>query len=132
MKVAIPTHDGWVSPVFDVARHLLVVDFSGGAESARQELTLPEASPADKARFVADQGTEALICAAVSAPLEEMLTAAGVRVFAQTCGPAEEVLRAFAGGRLSEGAFLMPGCCRRRRFRGGPGGRGTRRQGATK
>ena len=52
--------------------------------------------------------------------LAAMLVSSGVRLIPHTCGPTEEVLRAFARGQLPDDAFLMPGCCRqRRRFRGG-------------
>jgi predicted Fe-Mo cluster-binding NifX family protein len=64
-----------------------------------------------------------LICGAISRPLEAMLLSAGVEVIPQTCGPVEEVLKAFMSGKLTEKAFLMPGCCgRRRRFHDGRSG----------
>ena len=40
MKVAIPTWNGRVSPVLDVASRLLVVEIEGGAELARSEVEL--------------------------------------------------------------------------------------------
>ena len=118
MKVAIPTWSGRVSPVFDVARVLLLVDFDGDAEAHRQEAALEETEFAARVRRVAQLGAEVLICGAISMPLEAMLVSAGVRVIPHTCGPAEDVLRAFASGRLTDEAFLMPGCCGRRRRRG--------------
>jgi predicted Fe-Mo cluster-binding NifX family protein len=119
MKVAISTWSGRVSPVFDVAKALLIVDLNGDAEVSRAEVAIEETGLPARARHVAQLGVNVLICGAISAPLETMLIAAGVRVIPHTCGPAEEVLRAFALGQLTEQAFLMPGCCgRRRRFRG--------------
>jgi len=66
-----------------------------------------------------------LICGALSQALEALLLAAGLQVVPNTCGPVEEVANAYLSGRLTEGAFLMPGCCRRRRRvrRGRPSGR---------
>ena len=120
MRVAIPTWSARVSPVFDVAKHLLLVDFDGEAEAGRQEAAIEEPELGARTRRVAKLGVDVLICGAISAPLEAMLVSAGVRVIPHTCGPTEEVLRAFARGRLPDEAFLMPGCCRRRRrFRGG-------------
>jgi predicted Fe-Mo cluster-binding NifX family protein len=125
MKVGIPTWDGRVSPVLDVARHLLVVEVEGNAEVGRGEADLAEAQLGPRAQQIRGLGVEVLICGAVSWPLEAALTSAGVRVIPQTCGWVEDVLQAFLSGGLTDEAFLMPGCCgRRRRFRGGRRGGG--------
>ena len=119
MKVAIPTWTGRVSPVFDVARLLLVVDIDDGTEVFRDEAILEETQLVPRTRRVTQLGVDVLICGAISMPLEAMLVSAGVRVIPHTCGTVEEVFQAFASGRLTDKAFLMPGCCgRRRRFRG--------------
>jgi predicted Fe-Mo cluster-binding NifX family protein len=119
MRVAIPTWAGRVSPVFDVAKRLLLVDLEGDTQASRSEAVIDEDTLAARARSVAQLGVDILICGAISVPLETMLVSAGVRVIPHTCGSAEEVLQAFASGRLTDRAFLMPGCCgRRRRFHG--------------
>jgi predicted Fe-Mo cluster-binding NifX family protein len=121
MRTAISIADGRVSPVFDVARRLLLVDIDSGREVRRTEEVLEEPELAARARRVADLGAQVLICGAISRPLEAKLLSAGVEVIPQTCGPVEDVLGAFASGRLTEQAFVIPGCCgHRRRFRGGP------------
>ena len=124
MRVAIPTFQGRVSPVLDVAEHLVVADVENGVATSRREETLREAGPALRAKRVSDLGVDALVCGAVSQPLEELLLSVGVQVIPQMCGAVDEVLQAFLSGRLADSEFLMPGCCRqRRRFRGGrPGG----------
>jgi len=119
MRIAIPIADDRVSPVFDVARRLLVVDAEQGAEAGRNEQALEEEPLALRARRVAELGVNVLICGAISRPLEAMLMAAGVEVIPQTCGRADEVLGTFLSGQLVGDVFVMPGCCgRRRRFRG--------------
>jgi hypothetical protein len=50
-------------------------------------------------------------------PLEKMLRGADVEVLGRTCGEAEQVLRAFIDGKMTEQSFLMPGCSHRRRLR---------------
>ena len=134
MKVAVPTWTDRVSPVFDEARQLLVVDISGNTEVDRTTAAIEETEPGPRAKHVAELGVNVLICGAISTPLEALLVSAGVRVILHVCGPVEEVLQAFALGRLTDQTFLMPGCCgRRRRFRGRRrGGRGRfDRQGET-
>jgi predicted Fe-Mo cluster-binding NifX family protein len=120
MRVGIATWRGRISPVFDVAGNLLLVDAQDGREARREEAPVGPSGLAARAKRVAELGTDVLICGAISRPLEAMLASEGVRVIPQTCGPVEEVLRAFLSGQLTEQAFLMPGCCgRRHRFRGG-------------
>ncbi len=125
MKVAITTHDGRVSPVFDVARRLVLVDVEQGREATRKEEVLDQANPAARAQRIAEIGVDVLICGAISRPLQDMLTSSGVQVTPWVCGSVEEVLQAFLCGRLSDASFLMPGCCgRRRRGHGHRGSRG--------
>ena len=127
MRIAIPTTDGRISPVFDVAERLVLVDVEEGREVGRSEAPLVDEAIELRARRVAQSGVNVLICGAISRPLHALLSSAGVEVIPQTCGQAEEVLRAFVEGQLTGDAFVMPGCCgRRRRFRGGRGrgGRG--------
>ena len=118
MKVAIPFWRGRVSPVFDVARNVLVVDIADGVEQARRETHFDIEGPQARANRLAEIGADALICGAISWPLEMAVSAAGIEVFPQNCGDIEQVLAAFTDGRLHQGAFLMPGCSGRRwRFR---------------
>jgi len=128
MRVAIPTWQGWVSPVLDVARTLLVVDLDAGVERERRNESLTEVGvPARVGRLQA-MSINVIICGAVSWPLEQALTSSGMQVIPHVCGNVDEVLRAYLTKRLRDRAFLMPGCggCRRRgrRGRGGPRGFG--------
>jgi len=132
MKVAIPHWRDRVSPVFDVAGSLLVVDLANGRELRREERPLTASDPLKRATQVSQLGAEVLICGAVSWPLQIALSSAGVRVVPFTCGTVEEVLSAFMSGKLTDGAFLMPGCrgwrrrWRARRGRGRPQGHARR------
>ena len=115
MKVAIPHWQGRVSPVFDVASHVLLVDVDAGMERRRQDVYLDADGPRARASLLADLGADVLVCGAISRQQETALSAGGVRVIPQVCGDVEEVLLAFSNGRLSHDAFLMPGRCGRRR-----------------
>jgi predicted Fe-Mo cluster-binding NifX family protein len=119
MKVAIPYWQGRVSPVFDSATRVVLVDVADGEGSARTDLPLTATDPALRVRELSAGGTDVVICGAISWPMESVLSSAGIQVIAQICGYVEEVLRAYLEGRLADPAFRMPGCCgRRRRFQG--------------
>ena len=95
MKVAIPQWNGRVSPVFDVAGSLLLVEVADGEELRRQEGPLTATGPLSRARQVVQFGAEVLICGAISLPLEAALASTGMQVIPYTCGSVEQVLGAF-------------------------------------
>ncbi|MFP3937193.1 MAG: NifB/NifX family molybdenum-iron cluster-binding protein [Phycisphaerae bacterium] len=115
MRVAIADFDGRVSPVFDVARHLRVLDVDAGEAAAREDVALAEYHDLSRVARLEELGVDVLICGAISRPLELALSSAGVRVISRICGPVEEVVAAFLEGRLTSDAYLMPGATRRRR-----------------
>jgi len=132
MKVAIPHWQGRISPVFDVAGNVVIVEIGDGGEGPRREVAFSEQHPQARAARLKELGTDVLICGAISRPLEMAVAACGIEVIAQTCGDVESVLAAFREGRLGQDVFLMPGCCgwrRRCRGPGGGGGRGGRGRG---
>jgi len=128
MRLLIPVHEGRISPLFDVARTLLLVDVEGDVEVGRRELQVRETGQMERARRVAALGVQTVICGAISRSLEALLSSSGVWVIPNTCGPVEEVLAGFVTGRFGPRSFLMPGCRgQRRRFRGRHGRRRGRR-----
>lgn len=113
--VAVPEWQGRVSPVFDVAGTLLLVQpEKDGQEGSRRTESLGSASAHERARRLRELGVDVLVCGAISRPLEALVAAEGVRVVANICGPTDEVAAAFRDGTLDDGRFAMPGCCRRR------------------
>lgn len=130
MRVAIPHWQGRISPVFDVAGNVLLVDVADSTEHARENLAVDAAGPQARVNLLAQHGATVLICGAISSPVEMALAAAGIEVISQTCGDVEQVLAAYINGQWNPETFLMPGCCgRRRRFQAGRrrGGRCWRR-----
>ena len=121
MRIAIPVWQGRISPVFDVAGQLLLVELADGREVAREEHVVDETTADERTRKLAEIGVETLICAGISQSLEASLADRGIRVIARVCGNVEEVLAAFVSGRLGDERFAMPGCCgqRQQRHRGG-------------
>jgi predicted Fe-Mo cluster-binding NifX family protein len=117
-KIGITYHLGHVSPVFDVARNLLVVSIKDEQAKGRDEMTLQAADPFLRAQELKDLGVDAVICGAISRPYEAALSTKGIKVIGSICGPLEEVLWAYLDGTLEDRRFLMPGFAAMRRFRG--------------
>lgn len=122
MRLGIATHEGRVSPVLDVAQRLRVVSIDAKTSTDQRDVALAAESLCGRVQEIQATEIDVLICGALSRPLEAALAAAGIHVLAQICGDVEGVLQAYLTGRLTERAFLMPGCCGRRRHRAGHAG----------
>jgi len=122
MRVAIPTWNGRVSPVFDTAVRVVVAEIDRGRVGPREERAIGQTFPPRRVRALSDLGVEALVCGGISRPLAAMLSGVGIRVIPWVTGEVDTILEAFAQGRLPAPQFLMPGRGgRRHRFRGGQG-----------
>ncbi|MBN1852031.1 MAG: NifB/NifX family molybdenum-iron cluster-binding protein [Pirellulales bacterium] len=115
MKIAIPDWQGRVSPVFDVAEQVLLVDLDNPENGSRRIERLGSTAPHERVRRLTELGVDVLLCGAISWLLEALLAAKGIRVIPLVCGNVEEVVRAFRDGALGKEEYIMPGCCRKRR-----------------
>ena len=115
MKVAIPYWQGRVSPVFDVAQNLQLVDVENGREIMRAKRTLKNSDSFNRAQHILQFDVKLVICCAISEPFEVSLQSAGVGVISNVCGPIEDVLKAFLNGTLADSDLFMPGFNNRRR-----------------
>lgn len=127
MLLAIPTLNARVSPVFDTACRLLLVEVDQGSERARRTEELPDTLPTHRVKRLRELGIEVLVCGGISRSLAMLLEAAGIRVLPWVAGPVDDVLRVYLEGRLPHPRWMMPGCfCRQHSHRGGPERRGRR------
>ena len=122
MRIALSVWQERISPVFDSARCIRLVDLEEREETARSEVELPPGSLPERVNTLIGYGVDTVLCGAISRPFEAMLSAAGVTVVPFLAGEAEDVLDAFRSGAIGDARFRMPGCCGR-----GPG-RGRRRR----
>lgn len=127
MRVALATWNGRISPVFDVARKVLLLDIDNGQVVGRHEEELPGTEPQAQAGRLEALAPQTLICGAISQPMADLLAAADILVMAFTAGDVEAVVVAWLAGTLPNPALSMPGCCGRRR--GCHGGRYAGRSG---
>ena len=117
MRVAIPLWQGRVSPLFDEASRILLIDVLEKHEQHRQEESLAARNPFERAQMLPRLGVDLLICGMISQTQQTALASAGIRIIPHICGPMEEVIAALLDGRIENGALLMPGCSGRKRPR---------------
>lgn len=110
MKIALPVWENRISPVFDVAGSLLLLEVRNGRETNRTVRNLSDSNPLTRVRSVVHGNADVLICGAISAPVRTAVESSGVRVVSNICGPVEDILDAFLNDTLRNGSFLMPGC----------------------
>jgi len=115
MRIAIPLWEGKVSPVFDTATRLLVLDVNKLGEETRFLYYIDENDLTRKCHRIRKLDLDTLICGAISQAFLKMLLASGLDVIQEISGPAEEVLKAYLSGDIFQRKFLMPGCKRGRR-----------------
>jgi predicted Fe-Mo cluster-binding NifX family protein len=115
MRIAIPEWDGYVSPVLDTARRLLLIELDRGAEVRREAVILMEAGPSQLAAQLLNLNIDAIICCSISRTLEASIVSRDVKIVRHICGPVEEAITAFATGGMIPQSLIMPGCSQRRR-----------------
>jgi predicted Fe-Mo cluster-binding NifX family protein len=103
MKIAIAHWQDRVSPVFDVADHLFLITIEDGREIHRESLRLAGQDPFERARRLAEQGVDVLLCGAVSLTLEKALLGEGIRVLGFLGGELESIIADFISGQLHDG-----------------------------
>ena len=110
MKIAIPIWNDRISPVFDTASRLLVVELKENQEFSRDESYLGEQSLTQKCFRIQGLKVDLLICGAISRPFARMILASGIDIIQGITGPTEDVLHAYLHDDLSCSKYLMPGC----------------------
>jgi len=118
MKAAFAVWKDRIAPVFDVARQIHLVEAEGGRIARETQEPLANDLPVQKAIRLAELGAGTLVCGAISRPLQEMVSAYGIRVIPFVAGDLREVIQVWLTGGLNWDAFAMPGCRGRWRERG--------------
>jgi predicted Fe-Mo cluster-binding NifX family protein len=129
MRVAVTEHQSRVSPVFDVARRVVLAEFDpdSGAEDGLEirHADLAGQGPLERARELSLLEVDVVVCGAISPAMAVALQSAGIELLSGVCGPVDEVLATVrAGGSFVPSMVLPGGCGQRRRM-----GRGNRRRG---
>jgi predicted Fe-Mo cluster-binding NifX family protein len=117
MRVAIPLWQGRVSPVFDEASRILLVDISQSQEQHRKEEYLPDQNPFERARLLLKLEVDLLICGMISQTQQTAISSAGIRIVPHICGSIEDVIAAVLDDRIERSELQMPGCGSHKKLR---------------
>jgi predicted Fe-Mo cluster-binding NifX family protein len=121
MKMALTVWGNRISPVFDAAHMLLVVEVENTKIiSRRYEPFYPEL-PTRLAVRLAEMNVAILICGAISEMPANILEANGIKLIPFITGDAGEVIDAYVKNVPFMPAFLMPGCSHKRHRHAGKG-----------
>jgi len=110
MKVALTVWENRISPLFDCARMLLIVEIVDRTETSRHFESFHYESPFSRAVKLSDMKIEVLICGAVSSQFANIIETYGIRIIPFVAGAVDEVLDAYLARGLCDSRFLMPGC----------------------
>ena len=109
MKTALSIYNGRLAPVFDVSRHLLLLEWQEGRVVSRTEIRAEEPALPMLAELKR-MGIDQLICGAISGPMQHAALAMGLEVIGFLTGDLEQVIEALIHGRLQQIDLSMPGC----------------------
>ena len=129
MKVAFAAWKNRISPVFDAAPMLYIVEIERGRVVEDRSEILSAELPYTRAARLSEWGIRVLICGAISMEFSGLIEMYGIRVIPFITGEVPQVIDAYLKGSLSMPSLRMPGYQggRRNRHQGGRGrGRGRR------
>ncbi len=112
MRIAISVWEGRISPLFDTASRLMVLEMEDRKEISRFEIFFDEDALVRRCARIRTLNIDVLICGAVSRNFLSLLNASGIRIIPWICGSVESVLETFArapDGVSLKSTFLMPG-----------------------
>jgi len=121
MKMALTVWGNRISPVFDAAHMLLVVEIENTGIISRHYEPFYPGLPARLAVRLAEMNVAVLICGAISEMPANILEANGIELIPFITGDACEVIDAYVKDVPFMPAFSMPGCSHKRHRHAGKG-----------
>jgi len=114
MKMALTVWGNRISPVFDAAHMLLVVEIENTGIISRHYEPFYPGMPARLAVRLAEMNVAVLICGAISEMPANILEANGIELIPFITGDAREVIDAYVKDVPFMPTFSMPGCSHKR------------------
>ena len=118
MKIAIALFGTRVSPRFDCAPKLRVVEVDNAEILTAHEVSVENWDAGKRIKKLAELGVNSFICGGIDGFSMHQLNSLGIIVYSWVTGEAEEALSCLLKGQLKSGFIIGPGgrCCGRWRF----------------
>ena len=104
MRIAIPTFEHRVSPRFDCAPFIVIVDIARGEVVQREALSTSAWESDQRIRMLVERGVNVVVCGGVDRVSAQSLVDAGVEVCSGVSGECQQALRSLLEGRLARQA----------------------------
>lgn len=114
MKIALTVWGSRISPMFDAAQMLLVVEIEDTEIISRHHEPFYPELPSRLAVRLTEMDVSVLICGAISEIPANILESNGIKLIPFIAGDAHEVIDAYVKNVPFIPTFLMPGCNRKR------------------
>jgi len=111
MRLALPQWNERISPLFDSAANLLLVDIEGEKAVQYTEIPFRGRTPVERATELCRLKVDHLVCGAISQPYLRALEYCPLECCSFISGPVHRVINSFLHKELP-GKFAMPGCSR--------------------
>ena len=121
MRLAVPSFQNRVSPVFDTCQQVLVFEADGDGRMKAVPVDLSRVGSLKRAERLRELDVDVLLCGGITQDQAQRIQAAGIRIVPWLAGDVAEIVEAFRSGQLEQPRFAMRGCRRRCRRRGGQG-----------
>lgn len=115
MKVAITVWNDRISPVFDVARNIMILDVADGVVQKETFESIDSDDAERKAARLKQLNIQTLICGAISRYHARLIFREKIEIIPFISGEIDEVIKAYLSARLPNPKLMMPGCCKTRR-----------------
>ena len=110
MKLAITIWGNRISPVFDAAKTLLVVEIKNGRLWRKEYIPFDPLAIESMLAIFRNKKINTLICGAISTHPAEIIVNSDIRLVSFVMGNAHDFLESFTGKNHIEPVFVMPGC----------------------
>ena len=115
MRAAFSLWNERIAPVFDVARHLWIVETAEDLVVNQTGRRFSSDDAQERALRLATLQVKQLICGAITRSSHDALTNSGIVVLPFVAGNLDQVVQAWMSGSIKDGHLAMPGCRRGKR-----------------
>ena len=114
MIIGVTTWGQRISPVFDSAQKLIVVEAQDSKIIARRFEKIDPSIPLLLSEKLKELKMEVLICGAISKGLADIIESVSIDCIPFITGDVETVLNSYINGEVLTSKFIMPGCGKNR------------------